>query len=183
MAVGSWPGLSPGPWGTRRALFLSLSAHRPYKHPLHLGSKASPRVLGPRATIGRAAQGILDTVEPKKPCEAPKHTQQAFLQQLPPLRGLGRVPRVDQFPGSSSTNGWHLLDPQHNGKFYHPPLHNVGSPVEREGCRPLACSLLCWYQHGNATEHTILSSAAHTTSGVGCGLAGGLGSAGACASG
>lgn len=81
------------------------------------------------------------------------------------------MPGVDQFPGSSSTNGWHLLDPQHNGKFYHPPLPNVGSPVEREGCRPLACSLLCWYQHGNATEYTVLSSVARTTSRVGCGLA------------
>ena len=86
----------PGPWPSLHCpLCTVLEAHLPHQCPLHLGSKASPRVLGPGATPGRAPQGptgsSLDTVSSalKKLYEALRRTGHTFLLQRPLLRVLG----------------------------------------------------------------------------------------------
>lgn len=149
---GFWSGLSPDARSTCRAQLLPLSAHQPHRPPLHLGSKASPRGLGPGATPGTAAPGpagsslwIPWSPELKTVCEAPKHTHQTFLLQGA-LCVLGKCwePTSSLDPPLQMVGmGFVLSDPQSNRKFYHPSLPHFGGPGGREGCTPLARSLLC----------------------------------------
>ena len=115
---------------------------------------------GSLAHIGRAARGptasflwMLWGLELKELCEAPMHTKQRLLRQLPlvclrmPGAGCSLNPLLQMIGIGFSV----FSDPQSKRRFYHSPLPNIGSPREGEGTALCVSQLLV---HQCCVTHT-----------------------------